>query len=872
MKKVSFGLAALFLILTAGFPASAQRVKEAKKIKETNIRVRVEKTPAKFSKVEAFSDGQGVWLEWQMALEANNLGFTVSRRAGARGAGETINRGLISGAYLETGETNVAGRKYSYYDASGDLNSSYSIETLSLNGDRSSSKRFSPKAVKDISAVAGASSDSLKASALTANPTPVSDEKILPEDLKSEVAQNAPQADSARQLWVAAQPGVKIGVRREGFYRVTRAQLQAGGFDVNVPTARWQLYVNGTEQSINVAANGDYIEFYGRGIDTAEADTQIYYLVAGETNGKRIGTTFRRQIGGRILTGGYAQSVTKKERFVYSSNILNGDTENFFGSVILGSGVSVAFNLGGVDFSSPTTGVDVTIQGLTTTAHQTQIVLNGHELGTISFSSRDSSTLHLNIPTAYLIEGANDLHLTAMLGSGDVTLFDTIKLAYQRKFKADANSLSFFTPNYRAAYVENFTSPNVRVFDITYGDSPTLIGNLSVEQNNGAYRVYLPSSRGRVMFAVEDSAILSAAAITPNLPSTITTKNHNADLLIITYKNWAAQANDWAAYRRAQGMSVEVVDIEDIYDEYNFGVLSSLSIRSFLQYAVGNWQTAPKYVLLIGDASYDMKNYFGAGYNSFIPTRLVDTVYTEAGSDDALADFNDDGLTEVAIGRIPAKSAAYVTQQLAKVTAFEQALASSGLNQRGALFASDVPNGYDFQALSDRVRQQLPQSVTSVTVNRTEADANSRLLSEINNGRFVVNYSGHGTTVDWSDPGSGFFNKTLAAQLSNNNLSIFTMLTCLNGYFISPNQTASGDSLSETLLTSQKGAVASWASSGLTTPDVQEVMATRFYQQLGAGNLTRLGDLVKDAKTEISYGRDVRLSWVLLGDPMLKVR
>jgi len=98
--------------------------------------------------------------------------------------------------------------------------------------------------------------------------------------------------------------------------------------------------------------------------------------------------------------------------------------------------------------------------------------------------------------------------------------------------------------------------------------------------------------------------------------------------------------------------------------------------------------------------------------------------------------------------------------------------------------------------------------------------------------------------------------------------SIFVSLSCLNGYFIAPN----GSSIGELLLRSNAGgAVAVWASTGETTPDVQETMGTRFYSQLGAGNMTRLGDLVVDAKSVISAGSDVRLSWVLLGDPMLKV-
>ena len=78
--------------------------------------------------------------------------------------------------------------------------------------------------------------------------------------------------------------------------------------------------------------------------------------------------------------------------------------------------------------------------------------------------------------------------------------------------------------------------------------------------------------------------------------------------------------------------------------------------------------------------------------------------------------------------------------------------------------------------------------------------------------------------------------------------------------------------MSEAITNSPNGAVAIWASSGETTPDIQEVMAIRFYSQLGAGSIPRLGDLIKDAKLSLSGGLDVKLSWVLIGDPALKVR
>jgi hypothetical protein len=864
MKKLMVGLVFLLIVFTAYFPVSAQMPRELKRLS------RVAKTPVKFNKIEAYSDGRGVWLEWQMDLESNNLGFMVYKLTGDQK--EAVNRGLISGAYMEAGERISSGRKYTFFDASGDLNSTYTIESINLNGQQNYSSNFSPKAVEDLSAITGISSAALKSNARTANPTILKAEKVLPADLQTEVNLNTPQADSTKQFWVASQPGVKISVKREGIYRVTQAQLQAAGFNLNASTALWQLYADGVEQAITVGNNGDYIEFYGRGLDTLEADAQTYFLVVGNSNGKRIGTSVRRPIGGRISAGSYAQSFTKKERFFYSSSILNGEAENFFGSVITNNGAKISFDVTGVDFSSPNSSLDVSTQGLTVSLHQVKVVLNGHEIGLLSGEFLKLSKGHFDFPTSFLLEGTNILQLNSVPVSGDVSLFDSVKINFARKFQAEQNRLSFYTTNYRASYVGNFTSPNVRVYDVTYPDNPTLVSGLSIEQNNGSYRVFLPASRGRVMYAVEDSAVLSADSIMANQPSSLATANHNAELVIITYKDWAAQANDWAAYRRAQGMSVEVVNVEDVYDEFSFGALSSLSIKDFLRFATGNWQTPPKYVLLLGDATYDPKNYLGKGYNDFIPTRFFDTDYTEAGSDDALTDFNGDGLTEIPIGRVPAKNGQDVTHVLNKVTSFEQTVGQNGMS-RGVAFVSDASDGYyDFVGISNRVRGQLPQSVPTVMVNRAEQDARTRVLNEINKGKFLVNWSGHGTAADWVSPSANFFNKNDALQLTNSNLSIFTMLTCLNGNFINPDQTSAGDSLGEALLKAQYGAVAAWASSGLTTADVQEIMATRFYQQMGAGNFNRLGDAIKDAKTAINGGRDVRLSWVLLGDPTLKVR
>lgn len=833
----------------------------AQKARTSKVKPVVQGSSVVYSGAEAFSDGRGVWLRWQTESETKNLGFFVYRASGKNT--QLASRNMIPGGYLRAREDQTFGGNYTFFDPDGNAGTIYYIESLNAEGQRQTSNPIFPQYVKDLSEFTGTSTEAMRAASDNSNSQIIKSDLILSKELSSEIEANTLQADLNTQRFLAGQPGVKIGVRKEGLVRVTRAELQAAGFDVNSSPALWQLYKDGVEQSIIVGGSGDYIEFYGKGIDTLESDLQVYFLIAGQQNGKRMGTRILRPFAGNVVAKSYAQTFTQKERSLYLSSILNGDANNFFGPVIASTGATINFNLSSVDFSVSKTLISISVQGYSFFSHNIRIVLNGQELDSLAGENTDTISRDYGVPTALLREGANTLQLTSMNGTQDLSFFDKISVNYSRLYEAKNNQLGFYTNYYRTSNLTGFSSANIRVFDLSRPDDPALITNLPITQNGGTYAVRLPANRSYMMYAIEDSAVASAASIIQNVPSTLATPAHNANLLIVTHKDWMTEANTWANYRRAQGFSVEVLDVEDIYDEYSYGTMNTDGIRTFLQYAKNNWQTPPQYLFILGDANYDYRNFEGTGYHNYVPTKMVDTVYMETGSDEALADFNDDGLSEIAVGRIPVRDGLAVTHAFNKTTAFEQTVGQ--WQTRGALFAFDAPNGYDFESLSDRLRQQLPANMQSAMVGRLETDAHTNVINAINQGKYIVNYSGHGSTGFWS--ASSFFSSTDALALTNSNLSLFTMLTCLNGYFIN-----NSDSLSEALIKSNGGAVATWTSTGKTTPDVQEVMAVQFYGQITAGNMPRIGDLIKDAKTVVVGGRDVRLSWVLLGDPTLKVR
>ena len=821
-----------------------------------------------FDATAAFTDGNGVWIEWRTGIENEILGFHVYRVA--NGEKQLASPVLFPGNLSPTGEKTTTGKSYNYFDPRGNSASVYVIESLDVNGQSQASAEFYPQIVSDLTERAGASSQELQKRSATLNPGVQTNNLALPSDLKAETEINnsAPGDASDTQKWVASQPGAKIAVKQDGLYRVTRAELQNAGFDVNAATNLWQLYADGVEQSINVAAGGDYIEFYGRGVNTLATDTRVYYLVVGTQPGRRIGTSFIRGISAKVGATNFAQSIFKKDRISYYYVILNGETqENFFGLPVTTSvPVSTSLNLSDVDFTAPTATVNVAVQGYTYVFHRGKVSLNGTEIGTFEGFNRDVMTATFTVPTSLLANGSNTIQMLALNPGGDTSFMQSVEITYQRRYRPLQERLSFYTPNYRTTRVQGFNTPDIRVFDLTDATNPSLVTGLQTAQQGLTYEVILPSARSRVLYAVAGGGLLTAASVKPIISSTLSTAAHNANLIIISYKDWMTQANDWANYRRADGLTVEVVNVEDVLDEFDFGYPTPFAIRNFLNYAKNNWQTPPDYVLLLGDSTYDPRNFIAPSVN-YIPAHIVDTTFMETGSDESLADFNDDGLAEIAIGRIPVTDAATVTTLLAKMTAFEQGLATAP--SRGALCASDLPDGFIFSAMCTRVFAPLPSTIPTMFINRADPDAHSTLMNSLNTGKYIVNYSGHGTFGAWA---GNFFSRNDVPLMTNNNSNqtMFIMLTCLNGYYVD----AFSDGLAETLMKkSPGGAALSWTSSGQTTPDIQELMATRFYQQIGNHpTMKRMGDFVGDAKTTISGGRDVRLSWVLLGDPTMKVK
>jgi hypothetical protein len=485
----------------------------------------------------------------------------------------------------------------------------------------------------------------------------------------------------------------------------------------------------------------------------------------------------------------------------------------------------------------------------------------------VDFSNVEHPSRQFQIPASSLVEGNNSITLASLNGDADVNLVDYVRLTYQRTYRAEGDQLTFTMAQTTPLLVEGFTTPQVRVFDITNPDDVKQVSSKAMPKGNG-YTLKVAGGGGstRTLLAVADSQVQHPSGITANEASSLSAADNRADFIILTHRSFLDAVKPLADLRRSQGLETIVVNVEDVYDEFSYGAKSPAAIKEFIGWAKDTWALAPRYLLFVGDASFDPRNYQGFGGQDLVPTRLVDATTLETSSDDALADFDGDGIADLSVGRLPVQTAQQAQAIIGKIVNY-----SPGQTNNSALLISDHLEGYDFEAASNLLKSLLPQSLTVTMVNRgnnPSAQVKTDIINGINLGPLVVNYAGHGSTDVWT--GASILSSTDAAALTNGNrLPFFISMTCLNGRFQDSNRV----SLAEALMKSANGGgVAVWASSGLTEPDAQSQMDQQLMRLLFAdGQSSTLGDAVRGAK-HATNDKDVRRTWILFGDPTMRIR
>jgi hypothetical protein len=355
--------------------------------------------------------------------------------------------------------------------------------------------------------------------------------------------------------------------------------------------------------------------------------------------------------------------------------------------------------------------------------------------------------------------------------------------------------------------------------------------------------------------------------------------SNDAQYIVITADELSAGAQELADYRADRGLSTMVATLTDVFDEFSAGVYDPYAIRDFIAYALDNWASAPQYVVLVGHGTYDFKKFYEQNstpqypivIDNLIPVITVKTPYGIYSSDNIYGDVDGDGLLDIALGRIPAKTDAEVRSVIAKIDGYETGF---GVNDKQhVLMVADKPDGVvtnNFPKDSDAVATLVSEDFSTEKIyypGLDQLDMRDQFVAEINSGARIVNYIGHGGYDRMSD----FFTLWDQGLLANSQYPVYVALTCLVGGFDFPFMDSLGEDL---MLKDGTGFVAAWAPTGLSINSEAVKMNQELFTAIFNEKAADLGHAVKRALERYNSSGPMEYPYMirifnLLGDPAL---
>src|SRR5208282_501028 len=519
----------------------------------------------------------------------------------------------------------------------------------------------------------------------------------------------------------------------------------------------------------------DSIEFYGTGIDTPFSGTRVYWLIRGSSPGMRV-NSLPAVSSGLSEPQSFPFTVVLQQRTTYFATLLNGENnDNFFGAAVTSEPVDQQLTVAHADpNSSMQISVDVTLQGATDQqAHSVSVFFNGASIGEMDFANLANVTNTFPIDRSLLQDGVNTVTLTALQGDNDVSVVQSIALHYPHTYEADANWLKAAAPAGSKLHITGFTNQQIQVFDIT---NPLAVEQLSgtVGQETASYGITLglPPSGGqtRTLLVFSDDQISQPSDLAFHQPAALAARSFGSQMVIITHPDFQSALGPLVSLHESNGLSVQVVTIDEVFDAFNYGERSPFAIRDFLQNAQSRWTRKPQYLLLVGGASLDPRNYLGLGDFDFVPTRIIETAAFKTASDDWFSDFNQTGFETIATGRLPVRTASDAAVMVFKLVNFEKGLAGGGSGNQQALLVADQNVGADFTTATKFAATDLPVTLQPMEIFADGQDpgvVSQQILTALNNGPLLVNYSGHGAEQQWSF--EDLFDTNSVPTLTNSN-------------------------------------------------------------------------------------------------------
>lgn len=686
-------------------------------------------------------------------------------------------------------------------------------------------------------------------------------------------------------------PAVKLIVEEDGIYEVTAAELAAIGFDLTAADpATLALSSGGQPVAFQVIGRGQdrVIRFYGQGLGKlAYSPQNVYWLEAGPALGQTAVAVAEHAAvpaANVAFTRVVSATVHVEQQRQYIPKVPMGADPWLWESLLAPAETTIEISV-----PHPAPGdalLQVRVWGNSAAPadpdHHLTLTLNGTPVADARWDGMGEHVITATVPASVLREGANRLRLVAAGDTGavaDAILLDWAEITYPRQLVLDENKLIF--EGQGLGFAVRVDDPPSVLWDITDPTRPIALTGYQV--TNGELR-FASDDRPRRFVIARSALQVGEMANRSGEKDTGESELRNwpggADLIIVTVPQFRPALEPLVAARRTQGLRVAVVDVEAVYDSFNYGRADPVAIRDFVHYARAHWiPPAPRYLLLAGDASYDPAGYLKGSEADLVPTYLVDTGFSGRTASDvwyALADNGSEQRPVLAVGRFPAQTVAQMQAMVGKTLAYAAITGADPARdwRRRALFVADNEEP-GFATAAEAFATTLSDYTSRViTVEGDGAQARAELLRALDEGIGLLGYFGHGSLTLWAK--EKIFGVEDVPKLANRDrLPIVFTLTCLSGFFQHPVTPSLGEVL---LRAPNGGAVAALVPSSAALLEDQILLSEALAQALtnhADENHKTLGETILAAQSALRAdyppGREILLTFNLLGDPTLEI-
>ncbi len=502
----------------------------------------------------------------------------------------------------------------------------------------------------------------------------------------------------------------------------------------------------------------------------------------------------------------------------------------------------------------------------------------------------------------FLTDGTNFLYIDlpgdGSSGPKEQIYLDYFDVTYWREFKTRNNYLEFTKPSNKPLglyqfELKNFTRQDVSIYKL----GCSVFNNIQVlpfnETGIGPYRIVIQDSviSANIKYiALTEDMKLQPHKILPNFPSDLMSNANAANVIVISKKEFLEDEGTqlYKSTYEQKGYQVKLVDIQDIYDEFNQGIKSEVAIKDFLSYAYYNWGTPQiNNVLLLGDGIFDKRNLQTVDKYDIIPIRNVWTnKHGATASDNWYACLvGDDPVADINISRINVWEQSQIMPIVQKTVTFYNGSFSSGWAGKAVLAAGGkIEDGNDiFATQSETVRQlsipnyyQVERVYTGnlVHVPHEYSGTTSKLIDNMDDGICFLQFMGHGGGRIWAD--YNLMNVNNIADLNNDVYPFVSSMACFGSAFDTEGSACIGESF---VMQPAVGAISHIGFSGFGYLDLDLDYSLYLTDGFFNQNLPTVGDVVTYTKAQL-YGLNgyyfnpsimaLVSGSVLLGDPLIQ--